>query len=133
MTSIRERLRRLESKGRLLTWFVRARFFDIATTEELERYARDGALLETVSNRPSRLDRLERKSLIKLWKEDERAWEGRSEDERQYLMNKGCWPEQNGGLHYSVEEGLLGVEWKFELEEEAGLAEADTNLKTKLV
>lgn len=134
--SIRGRLTQLENKERFLNWFVRVRFFDILTSDELERYARDGTLLEPVSNRPSRLDRLDRKSLIKLWKEDERAWEGRSKEEKEYLMKKGCWPEQNGGLHYSVQDGLLGVEWKYEPEEEAravGLAEADIDGKTKLV
>ena len=90
--------------------------------------------MEPVSNRPSRLDRLDRKSLIKLWKEDERAWEGRSEEEKQYLMKKGCWPEQNGGLHYSVQEGLLGVEWKFDGEKEeneSSLAEGAANEEAK--
>ena len=118
MASIRERLTRLENKGQFLDWFVQARFLDIATNDELERYALDGTLPEPVSHRPSRLDRLERKILLKLWKEDERAWKGRSVDERQYLMNKGCWPEQNGGLHYSVKEGLLGVEWRFDHEKQ---------------
>lgn len=134
--SIRGRLTQLENKERFLNWFVRVRFFDILTSDELERYARDGTLLEPVSNRPSRLDRLDRKSLIKLWKEDERAWEGRSKEEKEYLMKKGCWPEQNGGLHYSVQEGLLGVEWKFDGEKEeneSSQAEASTNKETKSI
>jgi hypothetical protein len=82
MASIRGRLTRLENQRRFLDWFVRARFIDSVTDDEMETYRRDGTLSAPITNRPSSLDRLDRKSLIKLWKEDERIFGGRSHEER---------------------------------------------------
>lgn len=63
--SIRERLEKLENKRRVLDLFVKARFIDSLNADELERYARDGRPPEPIPNRPSRLDRLDRNSLLK--------------------------------------------------------------------
>jgi hypothetical protein len=69
MASIRSRLVRLEDKRRFLDWFIRNRWLYTLTADELETFAGGGNLPETLLNRPSKLDKLDRKSLIKRWKE----------------------------------------------------------------
>jgi hypothetical protein len=64
---IRDRLEKLENKRRFLNWFVRDRFYATLTEDELEILARDGKLQDPLPDRPSRLDRLDRKSLLQLW------------------------------------------------------------------
>lgn len=115
--SIRNRLEKLEDKRRFLDWFVMARLFDILSEDELERYGRDGKLSEPVSNRTSRLDTLDRKSLLRLWEEEEQVLGGRSAEDLEYLTKNGIWPEQRGGFRYSMEDGKLIAEWRNEPED----------------
>ena len=42
----------------------------------------------------SRLDGLDRKTLIRLWQEHEREWGGRSSDELDFYIRHEHWPEQ---------------------------------------
>ena len=65
--SIRERLEKLESECKFLDWFVSERFWATLTREELETWASGGNLPDPIPNRPSSLDTLDRKSLLKLW------------------------------------------------------------------
>ena len=118
MASIRVRLMRLENKRRFLNWFARGRFFASLTEDELLTYALDGKLPEPIPNRPSPLDRLDRKTFLKLWDEDERIFEGRSRDDLEYYSKNGIWPEQKGHFHYSMQDGNLRVEWRNEPKEE---------------
>jgi len=74
--TIRKRLKRLENNRRFLDWFVQSRFYESFTAVELDIFARDGKLPDPLSDRPSRLDRLDRKVLLKLWEEDERSLGG---------------------------------------------------------
>jgi hypothetical protein len=116
--TIRDRLLRLEKARRFLDWFVWDRFYASLTEDELETYARNGKLAEPIPNRPSRLDKLDRKSLFKLWKEHERRFGERSHEELDYYNKNSCWPEQRGQLHYSLHDGKLGVEWQFDFKGE---------------
>jgi hypothetical protein len=116
--SIRNRLAKIEDKRRFLNWFVGARFIDSLTDNELESYVRDRRPPEPVPNRPSKLDRLDRKSLIRLWQEDERIWGSRSREELDHFSENGFWPEQRGRLRYWMEDGQLHVEWRNVPEEE---------------
>ena len=70
--SIRCRLQKLEAKRRFLDWFVRQRFYHTLTEQELMTFALDGQLPVSIPNRPSTLDRLDRKTLHRLWKDNER-------------------------------------------------------------
>jgi hypothetical protein len=108
----------LENARRFLDWFVWDRIYSSLTEDELEIYARDGKPPEPIPNRPSRLDQLDRKSLIKLRKEDERVCAHRSQEDLDYYNKNRCWPEQRGRLHYSLQDGELGVEWQFHPEGE---------------
>jgi hypothetical protein len=62
---------------------------------------------------------LDRKSLLKLWEEDELRFGGRSQEELDFYADKGFWPEQRGRLHYSMQGGKLFVEWQNEPAEES--------------
>jgi hypothetical protein len=99
------------------------RFFTSRTDDELATYERDGKLPQPIPNRPSPLDRLDRKALVKLWETNERIFRGRSHHELDYYTTNGIWPEQKGQFHYSMQDGKLCIEWRNKSEEEgAGLA-----------
>jgi hypothetical protein len=117
MASIKTRLERLEKKGRFLDWFAHTRLLHTMTPDELDAFAGDTDLTGPIPNRPSELDRWDRKSLIKLWEEDERIFGGRSGEELEYYADNGIWPEQNGGFHHSTQDGNLIVEWRIERRE----------------
>ena len=110
--SVRERLARLENRHQFLGWFVWQRFYASLSLVELETYASGGGFPDPIPNRTSSLDTLDRKSLLKLWEEDERLFRGRSHADREYFADTGSWPEQKGSLHYSMQDGKLFVEWR---------------------
>ena len=123
MAHIRNRLTRLEKKRRFLDWFVWDRFVDSLTEDELGIYVRDGKPPEPIPNRPSRFDTMDRKTLSKLWEENERIFAGRSPEELEYFAENGHWPEQRGWFHYLMEDGKLVVEWQIDPDEQGdGLA-----------
>ena len=116
MASLRARLIQLKNKQRFLDWFAMQRFLDSLIEDELAAYARDGKPQEPIPNRPSTLDKLDRKTLVKLWQEDERIFRGRSPEELDYYTKNGMWPEQKGQFHYSMQDGKLCIEWRNEPE-----------------
>src|SRR5260221_2688314 len=111
-TSIWDRLDKLENRRKFLDWFVKARLYDSLTDDELEACASGRGYPDPIPNRPSGLDTLDRKSLVKLWQEDCRMHEGRSHADLEYYTQTGYWPEQKGRLHYYEEAGKLGIEWR---------------------
>ena len=116
--SIRDRLEKLDRDRRFLDWFVVNRFLATLTLEELETFASGGGLPDPIPNRPSRLDTMDRKSLRKLWEEDELRLRGRSKEELEFYADNRVWPEQRGRLHYFEEDGRLQIEWRSEAWEE---------------
>ena len=115
--SIRDRLEKLENHQRFLVWFVTARFYATLTLEELEMVGH-GRLSDPLPQRPSPLDGVDRKTLIKRWKEDGQIFRGRSaQDLEYYIETAGSWPEQRGGIRYSMEDGKLIAEWRNERED----------------
>lgn len=109
--SVRHRLAKLEAKGRFLHWFVRRRFYLSLTEQELVTFALSGQLPVPLTSRPSAIDRLDRKTLHRLWKEDERTFGNRTHEELAFFTLKGFWPEQTGRFHYSMRDGKLIIEW----------------------
>jgi hypothetical protein len=112
--SIPRRLEKLEARRRFLDWFVRRRFYESLTEQELRIFALSGRLPDPMPNRPSRMDRLDRKSLYRLWREHERTFGVRTQEELAYFTTNGFWPEQKGGFHYSMQDGKLIIEWRNE-------------------
>lgn len=110
-TSIRERLAKLEDQRRFLDWFVWHRFCTTLTEDELHG-ASNGKWPDPIPNRPSSVDRLDRKTLLKCWEERERVFGGRSREELEHYADNGVWPEQRVRLHYSMQDGKLVVEWR---------------------
>jgi hypothetical protein len=98
MASIQKRLARLENERRFLHWFHFERFLEGLSEEQLEAYARHRRLPEPLPEPlpigASRLDRLDRKSLIRLWEENERKFGGRSQEELDFYCAHGHWPAQ---------------------------------------
>jgi hypothetical protein len=74
------------------------RFFESLTEEQLSTYARHGRLPEPLPEPlpmgKSRLDGLDRKNLIKLWRENDRIYRGRSREEMLSFAIHAHWPEQ---------------------------------------
>jgi hypothetical protein len=116
--TIRDRLAKLEDQRRFLDWFVRHRFYATLTLEELKTCASGEGFPDPIPNRPSIVDMLDRKSLLKLWEEDELRFGRRSQDELDFFAEHGFWPEQRGRLHYFLRDGQLQVEWRNEAQEE---------------
>lgn len=54
---------------------------------------------------------MDRKSLSRLWEENELIFRGRSKEEHEFYADNGLWPERRGRLHYFLEDGKLQVEW----------------------
>ena len=54
----------------------------------------------------SRLDRMSRKELLELWKEDQNKFVGRNEEQFEFYLRHHHWPEQGCGPDCKiVEEG----------------------------
>ena len=116
--SIRDRLEKLENRRKFLDWFVMHRFIATLTLEELNTWVSGGGLPDPIPNRPSSLDTMDRKSLRRLWEENEQIFGGRSVEEREFFVDNGFWPEQRGRLHYFMQNGQLEIEWRSEVPEE---------------
>ena len=76
MTHLKNRIERLETEYRFRRWFHFQRFLEALTLEQLEAITARGhypePLPEPLPRGASRLDGLDRKSLMKLWQESER-------------------------------------------------------------
>jgi hypothetical protein len=116
--SILRRLAKLEVKQRFLDWFAKQRFYHTLTQHELMTFALNGQLPDPIPERPSTMDGLDRKSLHQLWKEYERTFGGRSQEELAFFCRNGFWPEQRGRFHYSMHDGNLIIEWLIGAESE---------------
>jgi hypothetical protein len=96
MATFKSRVKRLEQEWRFRCWLRDKRFLESLTEEQLEVLTVTGRLPPEVPEPPpgtSRLDKLDRKSLIKLREEDERAWTGRSYEELDFFTHHGHWPD----------------------------------------
>jgi|SRR6267143_4718964 len=81
-------------------------------------HAFDPGLRLVLPKRPSSLDRLDRKTLLKLWHENDQVFGRCSHEEMDFYVEHGFWQEQKGRLHYSMQEGKLVVEWRIDAREE---------------
>src|SRR5215831_3102862 len=106
MANLKSRVERLEKEQQFRTWIGFERFLESLTDEQLEElslYWRFPEVLpEPLPKGASRLDGLDRKTLLKLWEESEREigrlmeeMEGRSLDERRFHLDHQHWPEQS--------------------------------------
>src|SRR5260370_3957449 len=96
----------------VLAWVLSPRFFDSRTVDELEAYVRENRVPDPAPNRPSRLDGLDRKSLLQLWEEDEQILEYRSNEDLKHFCSHGPWPERLSRLKYSHKNGTVTVEFE---------------------
>ena len=98
MASLKSRVELVERKMRFQYWLWHQRLLESLTEEQLEEYAYLGRLPEPLPEPlqlgASRLDGLDRKSLIRLWEEHEREYAGRSKSELEFYCAHGHWPEQ---------------------------------------
>jgi hypothetical protein len=79
-------------------WLRLTRLLESFSEEQLEQSTCLGLwpdpLPDPLPKGESQLDGLERKRLLKLWEEDERFYEGRSEQDLIYFCAHGHWPDQ---------------------------------------
>ncbi len=83
-----------------------------SAADELEIVASGGKWPDPIPNRPSSVDGLDRKTLLKRWEDNERLFGKRSREELGYYSDNGVWPEQRCRVHYSMQNGKLCVEWR---------------------
>lgn len=79
--SIRDRMEKLDRDRRFLDWFAFHRFLATLTMEEVETWVSGRGLPKPIPNRPSSFDTMDRKSLRKLWEENELFFGGRTKEE----------------------------------------------------
>jgi len=103
MTKIKGRLDRIESEVQFRAWVSSQRMFETMSVEELETLAATGQWADRPDPAPgtSRLDTLDRPSLIKLWRKDLETFGGRNSDELEFYALHGHWPEQDPQSHSS--------------------------------
>lgn len=97
MTMLKNRLDRLEKEKRFLQWFYANDTFSRCTEEELKTYLEtqkwpDWVLCGAIDDRTSELDGLDRKTLLKLFEEDERLFGNLSKDEVKVYVEHGTLP-----------------------------------------
>jgi hypothetical protein len=82
MAALKSRIERLEKEQRFQGWLWYERFLEGLTEDQLEAIASQWRFPEPMPEPlpwgPSKLDRLDRKSLLRLWEEDERHFGRRS-------------------------------------------------------
>ena len=99
MTALRTRLERVGKDLRFKKWFEMMDLLERFTEDELDFYASTGELPETVrcatlSERPSRLDGLDRKALLRMWEEHERFFAGWTQEELDHYAKTRQMPER---------------------------------------
>jgi hypothetical protein len=101
MPSLKRRLDRLENELHFVSWFRFLRWLENLPTEQLEELTSGHFVVpDRLPDPPlgsSRLDRLDRKTLMKLWEEDEHSWANRSGEEKEFFIAHAHWPEQACG------------------------------------
>jgi hypothetical protein len=98
MARLRKRLRRIEDEVRFKRWVRFQRWLETLDVEQLEDFAINGIYPEPFPNPPpgsTRLDKLGRRSLIRLWDETQRCFEGRTSQELEVYPVHGRWPEDS--------------------------------------
>jgi hypothetical protein len=115
-------MERLEKEQRFQEWLWYERFLEGLTDEQLEIAATEWRFPEPMPEPlpwgASKLDRLDRKSLLKLWQESERVFGHRTRNELKFYADNGYWPEQRMLPRYCLQDGRLSVEWQCQPEGE---------------
>ena len=106
--SVPRRVQRLQREVEFQAFIRCERIIENMTDDELEHMAATGEW----PNRPdplpgsSRLDRMSRKELIELWKENQDRFVGRNQGQLAFYIRRRHWPEQSCGPDCKpVEEG----------------------------
>jgi hypothetical protein len=105
MGTLRTRLRRLEKEAGFRRWLDFSRLLENLSDSQLEEVAIyfrfPDPMPEPLPIGMSKLDGLDRKTLLRMWEESERTtartmhdMEGRNEEERKFHLHHGRWPEK---------------------------------------
>ena len=105
MTKLRNRVESLEQKAQFTLWFHFSRFLEALTDEQIEEIAINwrfpDPLPDPLPIGMSRLDGLDKESLLRLWEKEEREISrimheirDRNEEHRRFHLHHGQWPEQ---------------------------------------
>jgi len=104
MTDLKSRVEQLEKEYRFRHWFHLERYFESLSREQLESFVTrgfcEGPRPEPLPSGSSKLDVLDRKKLLELWRENER-WDARfaarNAEDQKFCSVHGHWPEQACG------------------------------------
>ena len=96
MSDIAARLETAEREIEFRFWILFKRMLETFTEEELKDYVSTGKLPDRPDPLPgeSRFDQMDRRSLLRLWKEGQEHHEGRNRDQLRFYGRHGHWPEQ---------------------------------------
>src|SRR5215472_12532760 len=96
MANIEARLDRIEKELQFRTWIYEERLLESLSVEELEHMNATGEWPQKPPPAPgeSRLDTMDRRSLIELWKSHSLQFEGRNSDQVDFWVRHGHWTEQ---------------------------------------
>jgi hypothetical protein len=105
MATLKNRVEQLHKEVQFRTWLESARLLESFSDDQLEELAVSGRFPDPVPQPPpaglSSLDKLDRKSLLKEWRESEHAAArlmresaGRDEDQFRFQLQHGHWPER---------------------------------------
>ena len=103
--TIKSRLEKLEQEERFRDWLESMRLLENFSDEQLEEFCQKGYLSGPYPDPPApgqcTLDQLDRKTLIRMWQEQQQALVGRSTEEMDFYARHGHWPEPAGPLDRS--------------------------------
>ena len=93
------RLKRIEGEFQFRLWVSAERMLESMNMEELRSLAATGQWPDRPDPAPgtSRLDTMDRKELIKMWKDDQKEFGGRNSADLAYYATHGHWQEQGCG------------------------------------
>jgi hypothetical protein len=96
MATFKSRVERLVREWRFRCWLRDKRLLERLTEEQLEALVVTGRAPDSPEPPPgtSRLDKLDHKSLLRLWQEHECEWMRRSGEELDFFTHHGHWPER---------------------------------------
>ena len=98
MSRIEVRLERLEAELRFRLWVQMQRMLESMSVEELDQFILTSKWPARPDPPPgaSRLDKMDRQSLLKEWKEKQEELDWRN-DRHHFFAEHGHWPEQSCG------------------------------------
>jgi hypothetical protein len=103
MGSIQSRVERARREFDFKVWIRMTRILENMSDDELESLAATGEWPETdPPPGSSRLDNMDRRDLLELWKKCKERFEGRGREQMEFFTRNRHWPEQSCGAQCKI-------------------------------